>query len=187
MAERHSEFARAYEDFYVEPAWCVERLLERYPGVTQLHDPCCGSGTIVDTAHRRGVFATGADCVDRAGGRFRVTDFLQDDHAYPAIVTNPPFKSAEAIVTHALGHVAPGGIVAAIAQVKFLASRRRHTLFCRLEMERVLVLSRRPSMPPGDMLAALGEACRGGGSIDFVWCVWRAGKQTLGSTIEWTI
>jgi hypothetical protein len=40
-------------------------------------------------------------------------------------------------------------------------------------MDHVLVLSRRPSIPPGDVLAAGGLAK--GGSIDFAWFVFQSG------------
>ena len=46
MAERHSEFERETDDHYVEPSWCVERLLDCYPDLSALHDPCCGFGTM---------------------------------------------------------------------------------------------------------------------------------------------
>lgn len=191
MGERHSEFARDDDDWYVEPEWVVDRLFDAYPGLELIYDPCCGVGTIIDVAHRRGLLAHGSDIVDHARGRFPVRNFF-DVHSTPStrspiIVTNPPFKIAPAIVTHALEHVAPSGIVAVIAQAKFLFSQARHELFARPEMERVIVLSKRPSMPPGKMLAQQGEACRGGGSIDFVWCVWRVGKTEPGCVVEWVL
>jgi hypothetical protein len=187
MAERHSEFERETDDHYVEPSWCVERLLDCYPDLSALHDPCCGFGTIVDVALGRGLAASGSDLVDRARGRFPVQDFLTDRSRHVNICVNPPFKIAEQIVRHAITVVHPGGIVAVIAQAKFLASQSRYPIFSAPSMERVIVFSRRPSMPPGKMLAEQGEACRGGGSIDFIWAVWRVGKTTPGAIIEWTL
>jgi hypothetical protein len=187
MGERHSEFERDKDDFYVEPEWCVHRLLDRYGDVRALHDPCCGRGTIVDVARERGVEATGSDLIDRADGRFPLQDFLCWPSKQPSVVTNPPFKIAEKIVAQALRTVAEGGIVAVVAQAKFLFSQGRHPIFVRPEMERVIAFSRRPSMPPGKMLAELGETCRGGGSIDFVWCVWRVGKAVPDCRMEWTL
>ncbi len=35
----------------------------------------------------------------------------------------------------------------------------------------ILVLSRRPSMPPGELLAA-GQVEQKGGMHDYCWCVW---------------
>jgi hypothetical protein len=187
MGERHSEFDRDKNDFYVEPSWCVDRLLARYPEITSLHDPCCGRGTIVDAALKRGVIATGADIVDRARGRFPVKDFLSDQKPQCAIVTNPPFKLAEQIVERAMNVVDDWGLIAIIAQAKFLSSQGRFPLFDHPSMEKVIIFSRRPSMPPGEMLEQLGESCRRNGSIDFAWMVWRVGKTAPGAQIEWTL
>jgi hypothetical protein len=187
MGERHSEFDRDADDWYVEPKWCVDRLLDLYPEIRALHDPCCGQGTIVDAALNRGIAASGADIVDRAAGRFPRVDFLSHGRREPSIVTNPPFKLAERIVQHALCHTEEGGIVAVVAQAKFLFSQGRNPIFDTPTMERVIAFSRRPSMPPGKMLAEKGEVCRGGGSIDFVWCVWRVGKVAPGCMMEWTL
>jgi hypothetical protein len=166
VSVRHSDYTRAELDFYVEPAWTVHPLLERLP-ISVLHDPCCGVGTIVTTAVQRGLVATGSDIVDRAGGLFPVKDFLADNSVYANVVTNPPFRHAARIIDHALGHVIDGGRVAVLVPITFLASKRRHALFCRPETESVLILSRRPSMPPGATLEAFGEAIRGNGSVDF--------------------
>src|SRR5689334_9898169 len=89
MATRHSESVRAARDWYVEPSWCVDSLLDARD-ITVLHDPCCGRGTIVDVALRRGLAATGADIVDRANGRIPVRDFMHDDTLFQNMVTNPP-------------------------------------------------------------------------------------------------
>jgi hypothetical protein len=63
-----------------------------------------------------------------------------------------------------------------LAPLKWAASQGRYALFSRPEMERVVILSRRPSIPPGALLQAKGEGIRKGGSIDFAWYLWRVGK-----------
>ena len=50
-------------------------------------------------------------------------------------------------------------------------------LFERTETDQVIILSTRPSMPPGDVFEALGPDCAKGGSIDFVWIVWQQGRD----------
>lgn len=186
MAERHPERARVADDWYVEPSWCVDILLGSFMFLNGLHDPCCGSGTIPKTAQAQGLQASGADLRDRGAG-FPVRDFFTDSGPYPAIVTNPPYSSAVKVIEHALEVVVPGGLVCALVQAKFLFSQKRKALFERLEMEQVIILSRRPSMPPGEELAKHGEAIRGGGSIDFCWCVWRAGSANMTATIQWAV
>jgi hypothetical protein len=176
MGERPSEYARDDNDWYVEPEWCVEALKARVPLIGGVHDPCCGMGTIP-----RVMGGTGADLVDRGYG-YPQRDFLEDFAAYDNIVTNPPYGIAQQIIEHAL-KIAKWR-VAALVQVKFLASQRRHGLFTRDETEKVLMFSRRPSMPPGEMLRESGESIRGGGSIDFCWVVWCRGNLAP-TVLDW--
>jgi hypothetical protein len=187
VAERHSTFAREAEDWYVEPAVCFTRLLERVPQLRTygLHDPCAGLGTIPLAARKAGLVATGADLVDRAAGLWVRQDYFTDHRMHDNIVTNPPFNIAAAIIAHALDHTRFR--VCAIAQAKFLFSQRRHALFDRVTMERVIVFSRRPSMPTGTMLVERGEACRGGGSLDFCWVVWNVQKVVAGCAVDWVL
>lgn len=187
--DRDSGYGRAANDWYVEPRNCVDALFDALPqlGHRGIHDPCCGMGTIPATAAARGWTATGADLVDRACGSFPVRDFLADDRSYPNIVTNPPFLISVPIIQHALDVVHFGGRVVVVAQAKFLFSQGRHPLFRRPECERVLILSKRPSMPPGELLMEKGEACRGGGAMDYCWIVFRVGKTTPGATIGWVL
>jgi hypothetical protein len=137
-------------------------------GLEVLHDPSCGQGNIVDVALARGIRATGADIVDRAAGRFAVRDFLLDTRTYRNVVTNPPYKRAVEFIRHGLAHVLPGGRVIVLAQLSFLASQERHSLFDQ-HCNHVFAFSQRPSIPPGETLLKHGEAIRGSGSRDYVW------------------
>ena len=80
-----------------------------------------------------------------------------------------------------------GGIIAIVAQAKFLYSQGRYQLFQRRDMDCVIHLSRRPSMPPGKLLAEKGEACRGGGSMDYCWAVWRLGRKPGPAVVRWAL
>lgn len=176
MGERPSEYERDENDWYVEPEWSVHALMDRVQFTADVHDPCCGMGTIP-----KAFCGTGADIMDRGYG-YPVRDFLTDDREYENIVTNPPYGIAQTIIERAL--VLARSRVAALVQTKFLASQRRHALFSKPSMERLIMFSRRPSMPPGKMLVEHGESIRGCGSIDFCWAVWnRAHKGPV--TVEW--
>ena len=179
MGERPSEYIRDENDWYVEPEWCVKALTEHVSIVGTVHDPCCGMGTIPKWFDP---YSTGADIMDRGYG-FPVRDFLTDDIKHDTIVTNPPYGIAQAIIEHAL--LLAKYQVAALVQTKFLASQKRHGLFTRPEMERVIMFSRRPSMPPGQMLRDHGESIRGGGSIDFCWAVWNKQHDGSPAKIRW--
>lgn len=186
---KESGYERDPHDWYVESEECVRSFLMAMRGRFDgpIHDPCCGLGMIPCIATAMGLKATGSDLVDRMSGKYPVRDFLVDNTHRANIVVNPPFSHAEAMIRHALAVVRSGGIVAALAQIKFLASQTRHPLFTMREMERVFVLSTRPSMPPGKLLLEKGEHIRGSGFHDFVWLVWRVGKRQPGARVEWLL
>jgi hypothetical protein len=150
-----------------------------------IHDPCCGIGTVVDAASNEGLQATGADIVDRADGRFPVRDFLAEETRYTNLAFNPPYRLTLEFVQHALASVAHRGHVAALVPLGFLASQRRYPLFNRAEFALTLVLSRRPSLPPGDLLKQCGESIRHSGSIDYVWVAWQRGRVVWCPAIRW--
>lgn len=178
MGERDSGYTRDGDDWYVEPRWAVEALRNRQLLIGPVHDPCCGMGTIPD------VFSgTGSDLVDRGFG-YPVRDFLTDTTDYVNIVTNPPYGKAQQIIEHALRH--NSGRIAALVQLNFLASQRRYDLYQQGPTEKVLVLSKRPSMPPGKVLQEKGEAIRGNGSIDYCWVIFCQGYHGP-VEIDWAV
>jgi hypothetical protein len=142
---------RDEHDWYIEPAWCVEALLDVESFPETVWDPACGAGTIPRACFDRGLAAHGSDIVDRGWRyRFKVMNFLTSDPAEcmdGSIICNPPYAHAEAFVRHALK--CAGCKVAVLVQAKFLFSQRRYKLFKEHPPSRILFLSRRPSMPPG--------------------------------------
>jgi hypothetical protein len=188
VSVRHSGRERDRLNWYVEPGWCVDALFDALPDLRALHDPCAGGGTIVDRALARGFRATGADIVDRADGRFPTLDFLTDTATYPNLVTNPPYLPKEqgpAFVKHALRRVVPGGHVALLVSLNFFASRGRHQIFADPQCELILFLSRRPSMPPGQVLRVFGEAIRKNGSTDYGWAVFQRDRHCGQTQARW--
>jgi hypothetical protein len=185
MPTRNSGRERAANDWYIEPTWAVDLLLDAMPSIRNFYDPCAGRGTIIDCGLHRGLRATGADFVDRCSGRFSQRDFLADDKHYANIVTNPPFKPAVRVIEHGLRRVRPGGIVAVFVPIGFLASQRRAELF-RTHCTNVFIMSTRPSVPPGAVLEERGESARHGGSTDFCWMVFGP-RASNGALIDWLV
>lgn len=153
-------------EHYVEPEWCSKRLfeVEKFDGF--IHDPCCGFGRIPDAANAAGHGWSAADIVNR--GYHHQTaerDFLRCDGAHGNIISNPPFDIFQDIATHALKVATKK--VALIWLVRTLPAARwlRDT-----PLARILLLTPRPSMPPGHTITA-GEK-PGGGKQDFCWLIW---------------
>lgn len=193
---RHSK--RHPLDWYVDEHWCADQLaivlsdlaLERKEALA-VWDPCCGMGNTLQAAHYRHLPVIGSDLVDnfawdnfedQPAPRFFSGDFLEQTAA-PApcsIICNPPYSYvkgiAEAFARHAL--TLTSRRVAILMPSKWLASQARYQLFTDHPPQAVLHLCQRPSMPPGDMIAAMGNRAFRGGMIDYCWIVWDVKRPT---------
>ena len=191
-------FARAADDWYVEPERVSFQLLshERFAGKTW--DPACGQGNILSALLHAGIDAVGSDIVDRRPAwlrigeratRFQLGDFLDPDARWEwtpdNIVMNPPYgraRTAEAFIRRALALVP--GKVAAFVEMRFLGSEKRASgLFADLPPSRLYFVLPRPSCPPGEYIAAGGKV--GGGEADYVWLVWDNASPPAGTQAHW--
>jgi hypothetical protein len=178
-----TDFERVDNDWYVEPMWVVRKLLAACHFEGEIHDPCCGQGTIPQAAHNAGYVATGADIVDRGYAPAKRLDFMTDPHVYDNIIFNPPYKFAEQFIHRAM--IMVRGKIAVIVNIKFLASQGRYDrLFQQIPPAEVFICSRRPSMPPGG-----GAVEAKGGTADYCWIVWDMGKRPRPETtqMKWLI
>jgi hypothetical protein len=164
-------WAREANEHYVEPHWCSERLFaeEKFEG--PIWDPCCGFGRIPEAAKKAGLHAIGTDILDRGwrdiAGKL---DFLTSDRAIDTkdfdIVCNPPFNIAGRFARHALDMKG----VRKVAMIFPTARLNAAHWIKDTPLARVWLMTPRPSMPPGHVIAA-GEKPQGG-KMDFCWLVW---------------
>jgi hypothetical protein len=97
---RHSGYERQVFDYYREPEWAVDWLLDAQAFAGPILDPACGSGTVPRVCCRRGMTATGSDIVDRGFGS--QLDFFDRREPVANIISNPPFRDVERFIRHAL-------------------------------------------------------------------------------------
>jgi len=160
-------FKRAKDEWYVDEAWCSERLFaeEKFEGV--IYDPCCGMGRIPLSAMKAGLKARGSDKIYR-GWDSTPQDFLQHRTKHDNLVFNPPFDIAPEFALHALG----------------LARRKVAMIFPTARLNaahwiqgtpllRTWLMTPRPSMLPGRLIKAGQKP--GGGKSDYCWLVWEHG------------
>ena len=163
-------FDRDDHDFYVEPAWCSERLFAVEPFAGLIWDPAAGSGTIPRAARAAGLSNFASDIADHGCGPRQ--DFLIASAPAEAfdIVTNPPFRLARAFVERALT------LGARKTAVIFPTARLNAARWLEpLPLAKIYLLTPRPSMPPGEVIAR-GER-PGGGRTDFAWLVFNHGHS----------
>lgn len=185
---RSSGYERVDADWYVEPEWLVNALLDAEPFDGAIWDPACGCGTIPKACQARGYATTASDLHDRGYGTVGL-NFLTSDAHVPNVICNPPFKYAQAFVEHALSLTS--GCVAIVQRLAFAEGQKRRRFFESTPISRILVSSRRACMPPGkgfrdgqsEEWGALPNQEGRGGAIAYAWFIWRhgyVGQPTFG-------
>ena len=145
-------WTRAEFDFYTEPRWTVDLLIdaEKYQG--RVWDPCCGHRTIARAFEARNYPIISSDLVDHPDaiqGDFLLHEF--DEPEVDHIVCNPPYTLTIEFIREALRRVRK--TAAFLVPMKWLASQTRYDLFQEIGAPaRIHILSNRPSMPPGQYL-----------------------------------
>ena len=168
---------RQEHDWYVEPVWCSGRLFEEEPFRGFVWDPACGQGNILTAGRVAGIPIFGSDIVARFDG-CEVKDFVHGlgPHEFvDNIVSNPPFGLCDdrkagtyPFVEQALRYAMRK--VALLMPANWVQGDKRSRWLETTPLRRVWFISPRPSMPPGDVLAA--GAKPGNGTTDFAWFVW---------------
>jgi hypothetical protein len=171
-------FAPAENKFYLEPHWCSRRLfaVEKFPG--PVWDPFCGTGRVVEAALAFGYTTWATDIVDRGYERLnKLKDFLTVNHVRDdlSIVGNPPFD--DRILQHAIG-LNPIKMALIWPLARLVAA---HEWLHSAPLARVLMMTPRPSMPPGSYIAS-GKKPQGA-RVEHCWLVFERayrGQPRLG-------
>lgn len=167
---------RAADDFYCEPAWAVDALLEAERFVEWVYDPACGRGNIPERCKARGLKVLASDLVSRGYGHTPL-NFLThqplEDAAPTNIICNPPFELAEYFIKRSLELATHK--VAMLLRWSFAeggtgkTEKQKLRRWCLEEapLSRVYVFANRVSMPPGNVSVSAK-----GGAVAFGWFVW---------------
>lgn len=163
---------REANDHYVEPEWVSRRLFDDEPFEGAVWDPACGFGRICESARLAGHPIVYSDICDRGYDPHNlkvICDFLETwGKRAQNIVTNPPFDIADKFALHALK------LALHKVAIVFPTARLNAAHWIRgTPLRRVWMLTPRPSMPPGHVIAR-GEK-PGGGKMDYCWLVWEQG------------
>lgn len=163
--------SRRGDDFYPSPPEAVHALcdVEQFTGA--IWEPACGDGAISKVLEARGYDVVSTDLVDRGYGQGRI-DFLMEQRALaPNIITNPPFKNAEAFADKAL--ILTSGKVAFLLRLVWLAGKSRGKMFATAPLARVWAFSGRlPMMHRHDY-----DGPKSSSAIDFAWFVFEHGHN----------
>ena len=189
MREKRSHlWDRHAENWYVDPPSCAHALFDVETFRSHICDPCCGMGNVVRAASARGYIARGRDLIERTdhwigANCWGSVDFLSDEypiHTQIDFVFNPPYGRGAAGAMRleeqfiAKAQSLTDGKVAALLRLDWLAARRNF-----IEgrgLTRIWVLTPRPSMPPGELIAAGKKP--GNGFHDYAWFIFEKGEDS---------
>ena len=148
---------RALDD-YPTPDWAIDAILDYLPTRGTILEPACGAGSVfrrlaargVDAAQMRGI-EINEERVAQAretGADVLAADALDDATIWTPsdlIISNPPFRQAEAFCRKALASVNKGGTVAMLLRLAFLESAERYAFHRDFPVSGLWVFSSRPS------------------------------------------
>jgi hypothetical protein len=191
---------RAADDFYETPAWATRAILPHLPPLPGLRilEPSAGRGAIVRELLMAGAIDAGANRFqtpglaaiemnkDFAPGLTALCSVACRDYLtmpaidieyyggpFDLIVMNPPFAGAQGHVEKACGMLAPGGCVAALLRLAFVASAKRAPFRAAHPFD-LYPLASRPSFTPDGKTD----------SADYAWYVFGVGRGGRFAVLE---
>jgi|TARA_R100001082_G_scaffold99123_1_gene67695 hypothetical protein len=175
-ASAHATEAREANDYYATDPVALEKFLDAidFPLNYFIWEPACGGGHLVNVLLQNGYRVLPTDLVEREGVA-KTADFLKQRAEWSGdILTNPPFKDAEAFVRKALDLILWGNRVIFFLRIMFLESTKRQDLFKKYPPKYVYVHSSRVATAKGGDF----EKYKGGGkSMCYAWFVWEKGYK----------
>jgi hypothetical protein len=162
-------------DWYVEPHWCSERLFQEESFQGTIVDPCCGLGRIYFSAKKAGHAVIGCD-INPKDQQFHKADFMapQGGRTWDNIVSNPPFRLCGPKLVEIALERTRQKCALLLPTLWMQCGKRSHWLET-TPFYKVLLLTPRPSMPPGHVIMS-GRKPKGGRQ-DFAWFIWLTGYK----------
>lgn len=172
---------RQVDDYYATDPRAMDLLLEVEKFNKNVWECCSGEGHLSKRLADFGYNVKSTDIVLRNGFGDYKLDFLeyskQNQNVYDGdIVTNPPYKHAQAFVEGALNVVKPNCKVAMFLKLTFLETKSRRLLFDSQPPKTVYVSSSRLNCAKDGNFDLYSSR-----AIAYAWFVWKKGYQ--GDTI----
>lgn len=182
MSATNRGTARRPADFYETPAKAVKVLLEHHRLRGPILEPCAGSGAIVRAireyySSRPRLHITAIEIREEERSTLQqfaevhIADFRDwaPNRWYRTIITNPPYSLAEEVLERALLVADNRTEILLLLRLAFLESRKRRDAWQRWPLQRIYVLSERPSFTGG-----------GTDATAYGWFLFRKGRRGKG-------
>jgi hypothetical protein len=170
-ASNHAIEQREEHDYYATEPKAAELLLELETFSKNIWEPACGEGHLSEVFIKNGYQVRSSDLIWRGYGDLTI-DFLKHTEKWDGdIITNPPYKYAEAFVEKALELIEPGNKVAMFMGIQFLEGKKRRTFLKNNKLKYVYVSSSRLNCAKnGDFNKYKGNSAR-----CYAWYIWEKG------------
>lgn len=144
-------------DFYPTPLWCLENLKVDWGSFVTAHEPCKGSGQLLDYLEEQGLDCSYSEL--REG-----KDFFDWNGNVDLILTNPPFTLAQEFIEYSIAHA---DTVIMLLRINYLGSKARHDWWKANKPTALHVLSKRPSFTGVNT-----------DSSEYAWYIWDKTEKT---------
>lgn len=165
MSQRDSGYERKERDLYETPEWVTDALaVDHLPDdPINIWEPAAGSGKMVRALQSYSNYVLGSDIVD--GCDFLKAVCLPDGPRWDAIITNPPYESAQVFICQALTLMKDNrGLVAMLLRTDFDHAKTRAHLFAEHPaFSKKVVLTKR---------IRWFEDSKGSPSFNHAWFIW---------------
>jgi len=182
-ASNHTTEERQSEDYYATEPKAAELLLAKETFSPKIWECACGAGHLSRVFKEAGYKVRSTDLMDRGFGKPGI-DFLNSNisHWDGDIITNPPYKFAQAFVEKALQIIPDGRKVAMFLKTLFLEGQGRYELFTSQPPIRIYVSSARLQCAKNAEFEKMQQS--GGSAISYAWFVWQKGFDG-DTTLKW--
>lgn len=176
-ASNHAIEEREKHDYYATEPKALLLLLDIVDFDNSVWECACGAGHLSKVLIDKGYNVKSTDLVDRGFGIANI-NFLQSTEKFDGdIITNPPYKYAEAFVEKSLELIPNGNKVAMFMGIQFLEGKGRKTFLEKYNPKWVYVSSSRLNCAKnGDFVKYSNNSAR-----CYAWYIWEKGYE--GDTI----
>lgn len=171
-ASSHTDEQRPPRDYYATDPKAAKLLMGLESLAQDIWECACGEGHLSKVFEEAGYTVKSTDLIDRGFGTGGV-DFLSDDirQWHGDIITNPPYRHAQAFVEKALSIVSPGMKVIMFLKIQFLEGKRRKKMFLKQPPKVVYISSSR-------LLCGKNGVFKGSSAVAYAWFVWVKGFKS---------
>lgn len=172
-ASSHCKHERPKDDYFATEPKAVRFLLELENFEGDIWECCAGEGHLSEEIKKFGYKVFSSDKIDRGYGK--VVDFLKlpnDVETHMNIITNPPYKFANEIITKALEIMQENKKLALFLPIRYLEGKTRKQIFLKNPPKTVYVSSSRLKCALNGDFANMKES-----AVSYSWIVWE--KQNV--------